>query len=63
VTWFWAIAPLLCAAIYCIARAIVDVRQRRWWWALAGFVSAAIILATPIPTHAVKVNLPVSNAH
>jgi len=54
----WSVAALA-AGIYCIARAIVDLRQRKYIWAALGFVSAAIFILSPIPTHAVKVDLPV----
>lgn len=56
---FWNTA-LLAAAAYCAVRAVVDFRQRRYAWAALGIASAAVILLVPIPTHAVKVTLPVS---
>ena len=54
--WIWA---ALAAGIYCIARAIVDLRQRKYIWAAFGLVSATIFVLSPIQTHAVKVDLPV----
>jgi hypothetical protein len=50
--------PLACAALYCIARAVSDLRVRRYGWALCGIASAVAILTVPIPTHAVKIDLP-----
>jgi hypothetical protein len=49
------------AAIYCIARAIFDLRQKRYVWAAFGLISAGVLLLTPVKTHAVKVDLPVAN--
>lgn len=54
----WSLAALA-ATLYCIARAIVDFRQRKYVWAVLGLGSAAILLLTPISTHAVKVDVPV----
>ena len=58
---FWWLLASLAATIYCVARAIVDLRQRRYVWAAVGAISAAILLLTPVKTHAVKVELPLSN--
>ena len=55
-TTFWSFAVVL-AGIFCISRAIVDLRQRKYGWGLFGIVSAAILLLTPIRTHAVKFDL------
>mgnify|MGYP003581289011 CR=1 FL=1 len=52
----WTIAALL-AGLYCIARAVVDLRLRKYAWGLLGIVSAAIFLLTPLQTHAVKMDL------
>lgn len=52
----WMLA-LAAAGLYCLARGIVDLRARRYGWALAGLVSAAAILTVPIPSHAVKIDL------
>ena len=57
--WFGMIAVFFAAA-YCVARAILDIRQRRYVWAAFGFLAAVAILTMPIPTHAVKVDIPLS---
>jgi len=49
------------AAIYCLLRAIVDFRAKRVGWALAGFACAALLLLTPMPTHAIKIDLPAAH--
>ena len=49
----------LAASLYCIVRAIVDFRQRKYAWAVLGFASAVIFLLAPVQTHAIKVDLPV----
>lgn len=56
----WTIVALLAAA-YCIARAILDLRQRQYVWAMLGLFAAAAIVFTPVQTHAVKVELPSEN--
>lgn len=53
----WMLA-LAAAGFYCLARGIVDLRARRYGWAVAGLASAAILLTVPIPSHAVKIDLP-----
>jgi len=58
-TQLWALAGIG-ASIYCIARGIVDLRSRNYVWGALGLVSAGIILLTPIQTHAVKLDLPMS---
>lgn len=57
----WNIAALA-AAIYCIAKAVIDLRARRYGWGIVGLLSAAVFLLTPIQTHAVKVDLPVARS-
>ena len=52
----WIFAALL-AGIYCVSRAVVDLRQRKYGWGLFGIVSVSILLLTPIQTHAVKFDL------
>jgi hypothetical protein len=53
----WIIAALA-AGIYCVVRAILDLRQRRYAWSAVGFLCAAGLLLTPIQTHAVKYDVP-----
>jgi len=55
--FLWNFAALG-AAIYCITKAVIDLRARRYAWGLVGVASAAIFLLTPIQTHAVKIDLP-----
>jgi uncharacterized membrane protein YjjB (DUF3815 family) len=49
---------LLLVAIYCIARAVFDVRQKKYVWAAFGLLSAAAIFLMPMKSHAIKVDLP-----
>jgi hypothetical protein len=53
----WPVAASA-AAIYCIAKALIDLRARRYAWGIVGLASAAVLLLTPIQTHAVKIDLP-----
>jgi hypothetical protein len=54
------LTPLLlfAAAVFCGVRAVLDFRQRRYWWAFAGLASSVVILASPIQTQAIKIDLP-----
>ena len=53
---YWMIALLVVAA-YCIAQGVRDFRKGNHAWALAAGLCAAILLFTPIQTHAVKLDL------
>jgi hypothetical protein len=55
----WSLAALA-AILYCVARAILDFRQRKYAWAALGLGSAVVLLLAPVTTHAVKVDLPIS---
>ena len=55
--FLWSFAALA-AAVYCLARAVVDFRHGKYVWAVLGLISSAIVLLTPIQTHAVKIDLP-----
>jgi len=57
----WNIAALA-AGIYCVAKAVIDLRGRRYAWGIIGLLSALVFLVTPIQTHAVKVDLPVAGS-
>ena len=48
----------LAAGLFCLVRGVVDVRERRYWWGGLGILAGLILLFTPIPTHAVKFDLP-----
>jgi hypothetical protein len=48
----------LLVAVFCFVRGATDLRQRRYIWAALGLVAgAALIVTTPIPTHAEKIDL------
>lgn len=55
--WFWA---SLVAAIYCLARGIIDLRARSYIWGAVGVLSGLVILATPAPLHVLSIKLPVT---
>jgi hypothetical protein len=46
------------AAIYCIIRAAADLREKRYVWGGLGVASALALVLIPIPTHAIKVEIP-----
>ncbi len=48
----------LAAAIYCLARGIVDLRQGAVAWGVLGIASAVVILSTPSPMHILSIRLP-----
>ena len=54
-TWTIVAAEI---AIYCISRAVMDLRHKSYAWAIAGLVAGAAILLTPIQSHGVKIELP-----
>jgi len=49
---------LLLPAAFCIVRGIADLRARRFVWGALGLAAGALLILTPIPTHAVKIDLP-----
>jgi hypothetical protein len=56
---FWFVGLCL-VALYCMVRVVLDIRQRRYLWAALGIAATAVIVLVPIPTHAVKVDLPIT---
>ncbi len=57
--YWWMLASCV-AGIYCVVRAIADLRQRRYIWGAIGLISGAVLLLTPVQPRAVKIDLPVS---
>lgn len=57
--WPWA---LLLVAAYCLAQTVRDFRARRYAWAVAGIACLALLLLTPLSSHAVKFDLPPGTA-
>lgn len=55
----WSLAVVV-ATLYCLIKAVLDLRARKYGWGVMGLFSAAVFLLTPIPSHAVKVDLPVA---
>jgi len=53
----WNLAALA-AATYCIAKAVLDLRARRYVLGVVGLASAAVFLITPIHTQNLEVALP-----
>ena len=58
---FWNMAALM-AAIYCVTKAVIDLRGGRYGWGIIGLLSAVVFSVTPIQTHAVKIDLPVAGS-
>jgi hypothetical protein len=56
-SWFWDYA-IVAVAIYCIVQAVRDIRSKRYLWAIAAAVAAALLLSMPVRTHSVVVDLP-----
>jgi hypothetical protein len=57
--FFWTFAALA-AAIYCLTKAVIDLRSRRYLSGLIGLASAVVFLLTPtqVTTQPVKITLP-----
>lgn len=49
---------LVAAAIFCVVRAVVDFRNKDYFWAALSAVLGLAILCTPIGTHAITIDLP-----
>ena len=58
-SWFW-IGALGFVTLYCAVQAVRDFRRKRYAWAAAAVISAALLASMPIKTHAVKLDLSVS---
>ena len=54
----WPLALLL-ATVYCLVKAVLDFRARKYVWGGIGLASALVFMSVPISTHPVKVSLPV----
>lgn len=57
--WLWIYATVA-VALYCFARGMLDLRNKKMMWGALGVICAVVILVNPIPsrTPAVKINLP-----
>lgn len=53
----WTLAALV-ATIYCIAKAVIDLRAGKYAWSALGFASAVVLATMPVQTHSVTVDLP-----
>lgn len=54
----------IAAFLFCVTRAALDLRARRYGWGAAGLAVAALLLwglMIPIPTQAVKIDLPAAH--
>ncbi|HEY0623805.1 hypothetical protein [Sphingomonas sp.] len=59
-SWFWR-AALTAVIVYCVAQAVRDLRAKRYAWAAAAVIAAALLLIMPVQTHAVKIDLPAAS--
>jgi hypothetical protein len=54
----WSLAAVV-AALYCLTKAVIDLRSRNYASGFIGLASAAIFLLTPVQsTQPVKIDLP-----
>lgn len=60
-TYYWLAVPIL-VALACLVRAILDLRAKRYVWALVNVASAGGLLAMPVPTQSISVELPAAPA-
>ena len=54
-------AALIFVMVFCLAVGIRDVRRKDYLWAVIAFVAAGLMILIPIPSHEVKVELPMAN--
>ncbi len=47
-------------ALYCFAKAVIDFKQRRFWWGAAGMMAGIIAISAIIPVQPVSVTIPVA---
>ncbi|MDE1149621.1 MAG: hypothetical protein PW843_23970 [Azospirillaceae bacterium] len=47
------------AGVYCLVRALLDLRQKRYVWAVLGLAVGIALLAMPVPTYSVAPAPPV----
>lgn len=52
----WLAVPIL-VALACLVRAFLDLRARRYVWAVIEVASAGALLAMPVPTQSVTIDL------
>jgi hypothetical protein len=57
IQWLMAIQLV---ALFCLIRGVDDLRKKRYVWAGLAFIATALLLFTPIQTHAAKIDLPQS---
>ncbi|WP_010185751.1 hypothetical protein [Sphingomonas sp. PAMC 26605] len=53
---------VLVALVFCSVRVVIDVRAARFGWGVAGMIVCGLLVCAalaPIPTHAVKIDLPI----
>ena len=58
-TMTWMLLMIL-VAVYCVVQIVRDYRRRDYVMAVAGLACVLLLLLTPIHTHAVKLDLPIS---
>ena len=49
---------ILAVALFCLAVGIRDLRRKDYVWSALAFASLVIVALIPIPTHAVKFDIP-----
>ena len=54
-------AALILVALFCLAVGIREVRRKDYIWAVTAFVVAGLVIIIPIPSHALKVELPIAD--
>ncbi len=47
-------------ALYCFAKAVIDFKQRRFWWSAASMMAGIIAIPAIIPVQPVSVTIPVA---
>ena len=47
--------------LFCLAAGIRDIRRKDYVWAALALIAVALIVVTPIPSHAIKLDLPIEH--
>lgn len=58
----FAIWGMALAGVFCLVRSILDFREKRYVLATLGLIAGSIILLSPIPSHAVKIDIDLPTA-
>jgi hypothetical protein len=54
----WPFALTFITALFCVARGVADIRQRRYAWGVVGLLVGLAVAIAPLTSLSIKVDLP-----